>query len=561
MPDSGPDIDAEEFDAFYEHARERLVLQVAALGPGPAEARNHVQEAFVRAWMRWSYVSGLDDPESWVRRVARNRALGRWRRARRALTGRSPDTVVEPPAGSVRVLTRRTTVPSAWQAADTVRRTAVRRRRIKWGAGAAVVLAAAVTAATSLDRSTSPDPGVHLAGSVHSVPGPDGSVQLVADTGPITDPDPAAVDAVVAAEQRLSLALLSQVGDGSNVTVSPASLYLALGMLQNGARGLTVDEISKALQADGLSTEKQNSGLAALTHDLATVAAKDGIELDSANSLWQQRGFAVKPAFLRALAAYYDAGVWQVDYKRHLADALAALNAWTSDKTHGKITKLFDSLDPSTVLVLANAIYFHADWRTPFNPAGTSPGLFTTPTGQQVNVKFMSGEAGLRGAITNDYQAVELPYTGGRFAALAIMPTRGTLTDYVATLTPEDITRVADGLDTNALVAMPRFTTTSTIDLKPVLQALGMRAAFTGDADFSGLSAEATMVDQVVQRDYLGVGERGTTAAAVTGVSMVPTAAPFGPQIRLDHPFLFLIRDTKTGAILFASEITDPSAV
>jgi serpin B len=395
---------------------------------------------------------------------------------------------------------------------------------------------------------------------VHTISGPNGSVQLVADTKPFTSVDASKLDAVVAAEQRLSLALLNQVGSGSNVTVSPASLYLALGMLQNGARGATADEISKALQASGISTDDQNAGLAALTNSLAAAAAKDGIEFDSANSLWQQKGFPVKQQFLDALAAYYKSGMYQVDYAGHNADALNAINAWTSDKTHGKITKLFDQLDPSTVLVLANAIYFHASWQTPFDKNLTKPGEFTTSNGSQVSVKFMSGEPGLRAAATGDYQAVALPYRGGRFEALAVMPTSGSLTDFVQSLTPNRVDAIATGLQPGLSVAMPRFTTTSTLDLVPTLKALGMHLAF-GGGDLSGLSnSDTTAVDQVIQRDYLQVGEKGTTAAAVTGIAIVGSATRGGPDVRIDHPFLFLVRDTQTGAILFASEITDPSA-
>ena len=461
---------------------------------------------------------------------------------------------------TLRVLNRRTPVTSGWRAPDTVRRTAVRRRRTRWSAGAAAVLAVAVGAALSLGgnspRSQVANP---LGGTVHTVAGPNGSVQLVADTAPITTADQSQLDAVVAAEQRLSLALLNQVGTGSNVTVSPASLYLALGMLQNGARGATADEISKALQASGISTDDQNAGLAALTNSLAAAAAKDGIEFDSANSLWQQKGFEVKQQFLDALAAYYKSGMYQVDFAGQNADALKAIDSWTSDNTHGKITKLFDELDPSTVLVLANAIYFHANWQTPFDKDETKPGQFTTSGGKQVTVKFMSGGPGLLEAATDDYQAVALPYRGGRFEALAIMPTSGSLTDYVQSLTPDRIDAIASGLGSGLSVAMPRFTTTSMIDLKPVLQALGMRQAFSDAADLSGLSNVETSVDQVIQRDYLQVGELGTTAAAVTGISITDSAT-VGPSVALDHPFLFLVRDTQTGAILFASEITDPSA-
>ena len=463
---------------------------------------------------------------------------------------------------NLRVLNRRTPVTSGWRAPDTVRRTAARRRRTRWSAGAAAVLAAAVATALSLGGS-SPSRTVTAccspSGPVQTISGPHGSVQLVADTQPVTTADPAQLDAVVAAEQRLSLALLNQIGTGSNVTVSPASLYLALGMLQNGARGATADEISTALQAGGLSTDDQNAGLAALTSSLAAAAAKGGIEFDSANSLWQQKGFPVKPQFLDALAAYYKSGMYQVDFAGENSDALAAINAWTSENTHGKITKLFDSLDPSTVLVLANAIYFHADWQTPFDKTQTKPGTFTTADGKQVTAKFMSGGPGLSAAVTDNYQAVALPYRGGRFEALAVMPTSGSLTGFVHSLTPDAIGTIADGLASGHEVAMPRFTTVTKTDLVPVLQALGMHLAF-GGGDLSGLSDVATAVDQVIQRDYLQVGEKGTTAAAVTGISIATSATVGGPDVTINHPFLFLVRDTQTGAILFASEITDPSA-
>jgi serpin B len=403
-------------------------------------------------------------------------------------------------------------------------------------------------------------PGSHLPGRVHAINGPSGSIQLVVETSPVTTVAPAKLEPVVAAEQRLSLALLNQVGSGSNVTVSPASLYLALGMLQNGARGRTADEISKALQAGGISTDDQNAGLAALADVLTAAAARDGIEFDSANSLWQQKGFAVKQQFLDALAAYYHSGMWQVDFADHTADALEAIDEWTSANTHGKITKLFDQLDPATVLVLANAIYFHAAWQTPFDKAETQPAPFVTSDGQTVSADFMNGGPGLRAAVTDDYEAVQLPYTGGRFAALAVMPTHGRLGDFVAALSPQDVTAIANGTRNGIPVAIPRFATTSTIDLKPVLEAMGMTGAFDDGADFSGLSRTPTRVSAAVQRDYLQVGEYGTTAAAVTGVSMIPYSASTGPNVELNHPFLFLVRDTQTGAILFASEVTDPSA-
>jgi serpin B len=472
---------------------------------------------------------------------------------------RDDEQLAETMRSTLRVLTRRTPVASGWRPADTVRRAVVIRRRRRWSVSAAVVLVIAVATAVSLSGGGGSGGTSHRAADVRTADRLDGAVQLVADTAPVTNADPSAVGAVAAAEQRLALALLDKLGGGSNVSVSPASLYLALGMLQNGARGQTAAQISQALQASGVSTADQNAGLAGLISELNAAAAKDGITLDSANSLWQDRSFKIRSQFLRTLAAYYRTGVWQVDYQHDMDGALKALNDWTSQQTHGKITKLFDQLDPSTVLVLANAIYFHADWATPFDKAETADGPFTTADGKQVTAKFMSGGPGLRVASTDGYQAVQLPYTGNRFAAMAIMPTSGSLPDFVRGLSPAAV----DSLDFTAgggcEIDLPRFSTTAKVDLKPVLQALGMSTAFSDSADLSGLSPEATEVDQVIQRVYLGVGEKGTTAAAATGISIMPTAAT-SCSLRFDHPFLFLVRDTQTGAILFASEVQDPTA-
>jgi serpin B len=471
---------------------------------------------------------------------------------------RDDEQLAESMRSALRVLARRTPVTTGWRAADTVRRAVVIRRRRRLGITTAVVLGAAVATAVSLTtdgaHSTLPQ-----ARSIHTAARIDGAVQLVADTAPGAPGKPADVDQVEAAEQRLSLVLLSKLGGSSNLSVSPASLYFALGMLQNAARGDTAAQIAHALQTGGLSTGDQNAGLAGLVAELNAAAQQDGITLDSANSLWQDRSFAVRKQFLDTLAAYYRTGVWQVDYQHDTAGALKAIDDWTSQQTHGKITKLFDHLDPSTVLVLANAIYFHAKWATPFDKAATRDGTFTTATGKRVTAKFMSGGPGLQAVATDGYQAVQLPYQGGRFAALAVMPTSGSLGDFVRSLTPGRISSIASSLAANVSVSMPRFATTSKIDLKPVLEALGMTDAFTDNADLSGLSDTPTKVAQVIQRVYLGVGEKGTTAAAATGISIMPTSATTGPSVLVDHPFLFLVRDTKTGAILFASQVQDPT--
>lgn len=387
------------------------------------------------------------------------------------------------------------------------------------------------------------------------------AVELKARTTQVPGADPASL---ATAEQAFSLALLAKSASGAaNTTVSPASLAAVLSMLQQGARGQTAEQIAAALHMAGMTAAAQGAAWHALTTSWASAAAAGHISLDTANSLWQQRGVQLDPGFLTALANYYDAGVWQVDFEGDMPAALAAINQWTSTNTHGKIGKLFDSLPPQTQLVLADAVYFKAAWQEPFEGAQTKPGRFTTATGSMVQTPFMNATQLLPAASTADYEAVELPYRGGRFSALAIMPNRGSLADFLAGLTSQKLADVVSSLSTgNVTLSMPKFQTESTLNLNNVLQELGIRAAFTDAADFSGISPTTSLkIDEVLQRTYLKVAEKGTEAAAATGSVMVPTAMPAqGTEIVLDHPFLFLIRDNTTGALLFASEINNPSA-
>jgi serpin B len=418
-------------------------------------------------------------------------------------------------------------------------------------AGCAAVAAVGLTACGSAGSGTHDGPA--RAG--------DGARQLIGDVREIHR-DPAAAGQVAQAEEAFSLALLRQVGDGSaNVSTSPESLAVALSMLANGASGETKAQLDKSLQTTGLSAQQVDAGWLAM---LDAWRQAGHVTLSSANAAWLQKGFPVKQAFLDTLKSYYGAGVWQADFANHMADAVAAINSWTRDNTHGKIDKLFDQLDPSTVLVLANAVYFKAAWETPFDPKETSPGSFTLGSGQQVTTPFLNDEHGYFPATVGDgYQAVQLPYVGGRFAALAVMPTSGTLAGFVRTLDAGKLNQIATSLREQSIqLALPKFTTTSTLNLRDALAALGMPIAFTDRADFSGLTDKPVQIGQVVQRVYLSVAEKGTEAAAATGVGIIAGAAPAPPALSLqfDHPFLFLVRDTQTGAILFESQIQHPTA-
>ncbi|MBV9921377.1 MAG: serpin family protein [Pseudonocardia sp.] len=395
------------------------------------------------------------------------------------------------------------------------------------------------------------------------------ALQLVANVQPLAEPaEPAAAAAVARAEQAFTFALLRQLnasGKPQNTVVSPSSLAIALSMLQNGAVGDTERGIAAALQTPGLSTAQQDAGWSQLSAELAAAGKQAGIAVDSANSLWLQRDLPMQAPFMTAMARYFQSGVWQVDFQSNLAAAAKAINTWAAKQTHGKITKLFDDgdIDQSTALVLAIAVYFKATWQTKFDPRLTTSGDFHLVGGGTATVPFLTtGPEGMKvpSAVTPSYDAVQLPYSGGRFAALAIMPKGTDLTSFVNSMTATRLQQITAGLTNQYPVdlRMPKLNLQQYTNLNTTMAAMGMAQAFSPLADFSAMSRTALQVQSVVQRDYLRVDEAGTEAAAVTGISAVPVALPVTRPIALDHPFLFLIRDTTTGTIIFAAQIQHP---
>jgi serpin B len=381
-------------------------------------------------------------------------------------------------------------------------------------------------------------------------------------TSPPAARDPFDQAAVASAEQGFALRLLNQVTTpGENVTVSPFSLALALAMLENGAAGQTLTQIRAALGTQALTPAEQDKGWSSLNQVLSAESRANGISLDSADSLWLQQNLPMQADFMTSLAEYFQTGVWQVDFKNNRTGAEQAINTWVSDHTAGRITQLFGpgQLTAYTALVLANAVHFNAAWQTPFDPAKSAPGTFYPSTGKAGQVRFMNGPVAHL-ATAAGYQAAELPYAGGQYQALVVMPENQALTAFVAGLTATRLGQIAASADQAGETLLPRLTADSYLPLNHVLADMGMPVAFTDNADFSAMSTIPMKVQSAVQRDYLSVGEKGTEAAAATGISAMPTAAARapGPTVTFNHPYLFVIRDATTGTVLFASLVQNP---
>lgn len=340
-----------------------------------------------------------------------------------------------------------------------------------------------------------------------------------------------------------------------NVCFSPFSLSMALGMTYGGARGETEREMAAVL-GFRLPQDRLHRALGALELDLGASAGT--VELKMANALWAQRGYPFRSEYLDLVAENYGAGVRLVDFAGATDAARRQINAWVSKETHGRVQDLLAPgvVSPLTTLVLTNAIYFRGAWEEAFQPAGLQP--FYPLEGGELLVPMMRTARRLGYAAGPDWQAVELPYRGGEFAMVLVVPSRGQFPAYERALAPELLERVVASLEPRFVeLVLPKFSVESAFSLREVLAQLGMARSFTGQADFSGFDGgRGLFLSDVVHKAVVSVTEEGTEAAAATAV-IVGRAMPV--EVRVDRPFVFVILHRRTGAIVFLGRLVNPS--
>lgn len=387
---------------------------------------------------------------------------------------------------------------------------------------------------------------------------------LAACTAPAWTEDGTAPErkAVVEGNNQFAYDLYARLAqEPGNLFFSPFSLSTALAMTHAGARGTTEAEMARALHFPA-DQAKLHPAVAGLVGDLnAGTGAAAGYELSVANALWGQKGFAFLPAFLDLTRAHYAAGFRELDFKADAEAARRTINDWAAQETHDRVRDLFppNLLNDRTRLVLTNAIYFKGRWATPFGRESTVPAPFTLASGEKVQVPMMHQTATFRLGAGDDVEILALPYGKGALEMVVFLPKKaGGLRDLEAVLSfLHHDAWVRDLRTAEVLVALPRFKITSQFSLKPALTALGMKEAFTDDADFSGLDGKKDLfVAAVVHKAFVEVNEEGTEAAAASGVAVAQKGMP--PEFRADRPFVFAIRDTRSGAILFLGRVVDP---
>jgi serpin B len=348
-------------------------------------------------------------------------------------------------------------------------------------------------------------------------------------------------------------------GDGGNVFFSPYSMEAAFGMLYEGARGKTADEIRTVFHFAQNDTARRSSFAA--FYNRYNIDSED-YSLSTANAVWIQNNYPVLAQYLGVLARYYMAGAANLDFSNAPEQARKTINDWVANQTAGRITDLFPpgSINSMTLLALTNAIYFKGDWVTKFDSKKTKAADFYTANGPTVQVKMMripSGDGFFNFTHTDGVQILRLPYAGDRLSMLFLLPDEYNTKALEKKLTPANLTKWRGELRREELeIKIPRFELKCRYDLKETLNQMGMPSVF-GAADFSGMTGKKDLfVGSAVHQAWINVNEEGTEAAAATGIGMM---GGMPPSFNADHPFIFMIQDDETGNILFMGKVVDPT--
>lgn len=362
-----------------------------------------------------------------------------------------------------------------------------------------------------------------------------GAVAASAPSGPASN----VVNGLAA---RLQAALSAQQVDAnSNVVFSPASIGIAMTMTSAGAAGDTLEEMNEVL---GITGPEIHDSMGALSSALTD--GTDG-SFTLANSLWVQDGFAIEDSFATRLADSYHSEAFREDFAGDPAGAVEDINGWVAEATSDRISDLLSEtdVDPLTRLVLANAVYLDAEWRSPFSPDATQPDQFTRGDGSTVETDFMHQTLHAAFGDTDGLQVVVLPYTNG-YEMVVVLPPDGGLHEFEEVLAEAgDLdSAVGDLVEREVVLSVPTWDFDTRTDLVEALEALGMTLAFDIDrADFTGISTEEPLaIGGVIHQADITVDEAGTEAAAATAVIAVAGAAPPASEpppveMDVDRPF------------------------
>ncbi len=396
-----------------------------------------------------------------------------------------------------------------------------------------------------------------------------GSCQKENEEPSKTDPKPINLDlkskSLLEADNAFAFDLFRDIlqneEDEENIMVSPLSISLALAMTYNGANGETKEAMENVFHLHGLSVEDINKSYQGLINALLSVDPK--VIMEIANSIWYRDTFHIEDNFLSVNKTYYDAEVEGLDFTNPASKDI--INQWVASKTHNKIEKIVDNIDPSDVMFLINAIYFKGTWKYQFENKNTIDSPFYTENGEHLkNVKMMNIKGDFNYFSNDMFHAVELPYGQGNYSMLVLLPHSGvSINDLVSEMNHEKWKNWMESFyeRSDFDVYLPKFKFEYKKELKETLTNLGMGIAFSDFADFTKINSNGgLLISSVKHKTFIEVNEEGTEAAAVTSVTISLTSAGPPSHFRADHPFVFVIKEKFTNAIMFMGKVGDPEA-
>ena len=395
-------------------------------------------------------------------------------------------------------------------------------------------------------------------------------IACIKDTSPITPDQPQPMRPLTANEQYIADAagdfgldlfksISASADQDENLFISPLSVSMALGMTMNGADSNTYTAMRRTLGFEGLSEEEINEAYKSLITLLMQADPKVIFEI--ANSIWYRDQFTINPLFIKTNRTYFDATILPKNFNDPAT--VKAINDWVSDKTHGKITEVIDQIDPMTLMFLINAIYFKGTWQYEFEKDKTVEAPFYLIDGQTSTCQLMQVEGDFNYYADETVQIIDLPYGAGNFSMTVFLPRDAEiLDDFIENIDQIKWQSYLSNLDTSGvLLELPKFKLEYKLIMNQVLKNLGMGVAFVpGQADFSRIVDDIELfISKVLHKTFVQVDEEGTEAAAVTVVEISFTSIkPNGNLMRVDRPFMFVLRERQSGTILFMGKILNP---
>lgn len=368
---------------------------------------------------------------------------------------------------------------------------------------------------------------------------------------------------ILSASNQFGFEILQKAFEESgsnNLMISPLSITQALSMTYNGANGETKTAFENVLHYEGQTTADVNQAALDLTNALLEVDPK--VEISIANSIWYRQGFSVEQDFITTNQTFYNAEVSSLDFSNPASKDI--INNWVDEKTNHKIDKIVDNINGDDIMFLINAIYFKGAWKAEFDKNDTEEKPFYLADGSTKNVAMMKIENDFSVYFEPDYSAIDLPYGQGNYSMVVLLPNDdSSLNELINQLDNEEWNTLMQSMGEPSAwnLELPKFKFEYENTLNNELIDLGLGLAFTGSADFTGINKNGGLkISRVKHKTFVEVNEEGTEAAAVTSVVLgVTSVGPNTNTFIIDHPFLFVIKEKFTNAILFIGTVTDPS--